>query len=66
MEKNVMAAYYHIKDQPTKIEIDLSLDGAKKGSAIGLMLASRIPHPAALPVGFVVGGLIGAVVGKPD
>ncbi|EAS76773.1 hypothetical protein HJ014_04045 [Vibrio parahaemolyticus] len=66
MEKNAVSVYYPDKDQQNKVEVDLSFDGAKKGSAIGLLIASRIPHPIALPVGFVVGGLIGAVLGKPD
>jgi tetrahydromethanopterin S-methyltransferase subunit C len=58
--------YYPDRDKPSRVDVDLSVSGAKKGSIIGAALASRIPHPAAMPVGFIVGGIVGAVIGKPD
>ncbi|EMW0565236.1 TPA: hypothetical protein NKU94_003652 [Vibrio parahaemolyticus] len=66
MEKKAVSVYYPDKDKDRKVEVDFSLNGAKKGCAIGAVLASRFPHPAALPVGFVVGGIIGAVFGSSD
>ncbi|OZS42113.1 hypothetical protein [Photobacterium sanguinicancri] len=66
MEKRAVSVHYPDKDKDRKVEVDFSLNGAKKGCAIGLVIASRIPHPAAIPIGLVVGGILGGVFGSSD
>lgn len=63
---NAVSVYYPDRDSPVKYEIELSESGAKKGMAIGLLIASRVPHPLSIPVGVVCGGVLGAIFGKAD
>lgn len=63
---SAVSVYYPDRDSPVKYEIELSMSGAKKGMAIGILIASRVPHPLSVPIGAVAGGIFGAVFGKTD
>lgn len=65
-KQNAFKVYPPGSEGTTFIDVNLSLSGAKKGCLIGAAIASRVPHPIALPVLVVGCGLIGAVVGEPD
>ncbi|NLS13607.1 hypothetical protein HGP28_11960 [Vibrio sp. SM6] len=49
---------------PHKYEVDLSLEGARRGCLIGAMIGSKIPHPLATPVCVMMFCIIGGVLGK--
>ncbi|HCG5552998.1 TPA: hypothetical protein NJ627_004196 [Vibrio parahaemolyticus] len=63
---NAVSVYYPDRDTPVKYEVELSMSGAKKGMAIGILIASRVPHPLSVPIGAVAGGICGAIFGKAD
>lgn len=66
MQSKAIHVHYPNQDQGTKIDIELSVSGAKKGCAIGIIVASRIPHPASITIGALVGGILGGFLGKAD